>query len=59
MGIVGVGLFFSALFHLGTKEPIVSRTDIQKSETEGTKIPWYRWFVNPQFYLVSLILYQY
>ena len=56
MGIVGVGLIFSILFHLGTKEPVTTREDVKAIESSGLKIPWYRWFINPQFYLVRLLI---
>lgn len=57
VGIVGVGVTFSAIFHIGTKEPS-KRKEVESSssddKTDDTKMHWYLWFKNPQFYLVSL-----
>ena len=49
-----VGLLFVLIFHVGTKEPS-GRSDSALGE-QGTndKLPWYRWFLNPRFYLVRL-----
>jgi hypothetical protein len=52
LGVTAVGLLFALFFHLGTREP--STIVEQRREIEcGRRIPWYRWFLRPQLYLVS------
>ena len=51
MGIIAVGVCFAAFFHIFTKEPSAQ----QKESKEGKRIPWYKWFTNPQFYAVRSI----
>jgi len=57
LGIIGVGIFFAIIFHLGTKEPKVQckrREDIDTADKKKEKsFHWYMWFKNPQFYLVK------
>ena len=53
VGIVGLGLFFSIIFHIGTKEPSKTKKLDSSSDTTNKKMHWYMWFKNPQFYLVS------
>eukprot|EP00731_Ephydatia_muelleri_P016743 Em0009g1167a len=54
LGIIGVGLAFTAVFHLFTNEPSTA----QQQNTEmarGLSKAWYTWFLSPQFYLVAII----
>ncbi|XP_065911005.1 major facilitator superfamily domain-containing protein 12-like [Dysidea avara] len=56
LGIIGVGLLFSIIFHLGTKEPKAQYKRREDSDTKNEKpFKWYMWFKNPQFYLVAMI----
>lgn len=57
-GIIGVGLIFSAIFHIGVREPPVRDQSQQSAAARVTcldkkPIKWYQWFKNPQFYMVS------
>lgn len=55
LGVVGVGLVFSIIFHIGTKEPSKTKKSDSSSDTsDDKKMHWYMWFKNPQFYLVSV-----
>lgn len=54
LGIVIVGLVFSMLFHLGTREPTTQAQNLLDS-SEGRTVRWYKWFFKPNFYIVALI----
>ena len=54
LGIVGVGLIFSIIFHIGTEEPSGANKLVSSSDKkDDKKMHWYMWFRKPQFYLVS------
>ena len=58
LGIICVGAVFSFLFHLGTQEPSrVERSLESIKNKKGTRsakhvVRWYKWFLNPSFYMV-------
>ena len=54
LGIIVVGLIFSAIFHAGTVEPC-SRAQQRVEKQDGKRVVWYQWFKLPQFYLVSRV----
>ncbi len=51
--MIVIGAMFVTIYHIGTVEPprikSMGRTDRCHSDT----LPIYKWFINPQFYLVS------
>jgi len=54
LGIIVIGCLFTLIFHCFTREP--STPLEQRSEAaRGKKLPWYKWFIKPQFYLVAVI----
>ena len=50
-----MGLVFSIIFHIGTKEPKAKKLDSSSDKNDDEKMHWYMWFKNPQFYLVSFL----
>ena len=52
LGIIVVGLIFSLIFHVGTKEP--RRINLNSTEVQHRKLSVYKWFLKPQFYLVCI-----
>uniref|UniRef100_A0A1X7UVJ5 Death domain-containing protein n=1 Tax=Amphimedon queenslandica TaxID=400682 RepID=A0A1X7UVJ5_AMPQE len=56
LGIIVVGLSFVFMFHVGTKEPSNGgHGSAAGDQLTNNRLPWYRWFLNPKFYLVALI----
>ncbi|XP_019852296.1 PREDICTED: major facilitator superfamily domain-containing protein 12-like [Amphimedon queenslandica] len=56
LGIIVVGLSFVFMFHIGTKEPSNGgHGSAAGDQPTNNRLPWYRWFLNPKFYLVALI----
>ena len=49
-----VGLLFVLIFHIGTKESSGRSGSALGEQGTNDKLPWYRWFLNPKFYLVQL-----
>ena len=60
--MVGTGLVFSAIFHIGTKEPRKEGSADQSSATAATQskthtvigMEWKDWFREHQFYQVQM-----
>ncbi len=55
--MIVIGGFFVLVYHLGTKEPprvggVITRNTIG-SKGPSDRLPMYKWFINPHFYLVS------
>lgn len=61
LGSVGIGLLFSVLFHMGTKERVVTQSNIgddanniQVNRTSEGRMGITDWLKEPQFYQVRL-----
>ncbi|XP_064618686.1 major facilitator superfamily domain-containing protein 12-like [Lineus longissimus] len=62
--VVGIGIVFSIIFHVGTREKdhacdsndnVESTLSFSSSTTRPRKMKWKCWFKEPQFYIVGLI----
>ena len=61
--VCGIGLFFTLIFHIGTKEcpDLRNQTQVQAAEKESStlvrssvaQMTWKDWWFEPQFYMVS------
>lgn len=63
LGSVGIGLLFSVLFHMGTKERVVTQSNIgddanniQVNRTSEGRMGIIDWLKEPQFYQVRLYI---
>ena len=57
--VVGIGILFSVVFHLGVKEKPFSHQRLLEisddvSVLEVRHMTWKSWFVEPHFYIVSI-----
>ncbi|XP_063717851.1 major facilitator superfamily domain-containing protein 12-like [Symsagittifera roscoffensis] len=59
MIVVGTGVFFMVVFHVGLKEPRRPEHDsLEASQNRNNSFTWKCWFKEPQFYIIGFVYMQ-